>query len=52
MNINQTALKMSVVGVDVSQAHLDIHCLPSGTSIRLSNDRKGHTASWWLWLAK
>ena len=42
MNINRTALKMPVIGADVSQAHLDVYCLPSGTSIRLSNDRKGH----------
>ena len=42
MNIIQTALKMSVIGVDISQDHMDICCLPSGTSMRLSNDRKGH----------
>ena len=42
MNINQTAPKMSVIGVDVSPARPDVCCLPGGTSIRLSNDRKGH----------
>ena len=33
---------MSVIGVAVSRDHLDIHCLPCGTSMRLFNDRKGH----------
>ena len=42
MNIIQTALKMSVIGVDVSRDHMDICCRPSGTSIRLSNDKEGH----------
>ena len=42
MNIDQTAQEMSVIGVDVSLEHLDIHCRPCGTSMRLSNDEKGH----------
>ena len=33
---------MSVIGVDISLEHLDIRCLPCGTSMRQSNDRKGH----------
>ena len=41
MNIDQTSQEMSVIGVDVSLDHLDIHCLLCGTSMRLSNDRKG-----------
>ena len=42
MSNDQTARKMSVIGVAVTRDHLDIHCLPCGTSMRLSNDRKGH----------
>ena len=42
MNIHQTSRKMPVIGADVSQDHPDICCLPGGTSMRLSNDRKGH----------
>ena len=42
MNIDQTAQEMSVIGVDISLEHLDIHCLPCGTSMRLPNDSKGH----------
>ena len=36
------AREMSVIGVDVSQEYPDIGRLPCGTSMRLSNDRKGH----------
>ena len=41
MNIDQTARELSVVGVDVCREYPDIRYLPCGTSIRLSNDRKG-----------
>ena len=42
MNIDRTAREMSVIGVDVSLEHPDIRRLPCGTSMRLSDDRKGH----------
>lgn len=34
----------STIGVDVSKAWLDVHCLPAGTSRRFSNDKAGHKA--------
>ena len=42
MNIDQTAREMPVIGADISLEHMDIRCLPCGTSMRLSNDAKGH----------
>ena len=38
----ENAQERSIIGIDVSKDHLDIHCLPDGRKLRLPNDRKGH----------
>ena len=37
-----TAQERSIIGIDISKMHLDIHRLPDGRKMRLPNNRKGH----------
>lgn len=32
------------IGADISKDHIDLHCLPDGDRLRVTNDRKGFAA--------